>query len=63
MSIFDSAKEKLQQLAEDHPGKVEELSDQAVQHAGDALDRATDGRYADHVDTAQGKADDAIGGG
>jgi len=61
VSFFDSAKEKLQQLAEDHPDQVEQLSDQAIVRGGDAVDSATGGRHAEHVDQAQAKADGAIG--
>lgn len=61
MSFFDSAKEKLQQLAEEHPDQVEQVSDQAITHGGDAVDRVTGGTYADRVDQAQVKADGAIG--
>ena len=61
MSFFDSAKEKLQELAEDHPEQVEQLSDQAVTHGGDAADRVTGGTYAEHIDQGQAKADGAIG--
>ena len=43
MSIFDSAKEKLQELAGDHPDQVEQLSDQAIERGGDAVDSATGG--------------------
>ncbi|MGL4177833.1 MAG: antitoxin [Dermatophilaceae bacterium] len=63
MSIFDSAKEKIQQLAEDNPDKVEQLSDQAIERGGDAIDSATGGRFAEHVDTAQAKGDEAVGQG
>ncbi len=61
MSFLDSAKEKLQQLAEDHPDQVEQLSDQAIERGGDFADSATGGKYAEHVDQAQVKADGAIG--
>ncbi|GAA4403862.1 hypothetical protein GCM10023168_15750 [Fodinibacter luteus] len=61
MSLFDSAKEKLQDLATQHPDQVEQLSDQAIDRGGDAVDTATGGKYAEHVDQAQGKADGAIG--
>ena len=61
MSFFDSATEKLQQLAEDHPDQVEQLSDQAIERGGDAGDSATAGRYTEHVDQAQGTADGAVG--
>lgn len=61
MSFFDSAKEKLQELAKDHPEQVEQLSDQAITHGGDAADRVTGGKYADQVDKGQLKADEAVG--
>ena len=61
MSFFDSAKEKLQQYAEDNPDTVERLSDQAITRGGDAADGVTGGRFAEHLDTAQGKADEAVG--
>ena len=61
MSFLDSAKEKLQQLADDNPEQVEQLSDQAITHGGDAVDRVTGGKYAEHVDQGQVKADEAIG--
>ena len=61
MSIFDSAKEKLQELTESHGDQVESISDQAIEKAGDAADQATGGKFADHVDSAQSAADGAIG--
>ncbi|MGL5867064.1 MAG: antitoxin [Dermatophilaceae bacterium] len=63
MSIFDSAKEKIQQLADSNPDKVEELSDQAIERGGDAIDSATGGKFAEHIDTAQAKGDEAVGQG
>jgi hypothetical protein len=63
VSIFDSAKEKVQQLAGDNPDKVEELSDQAIERGGDAIDSATGGKFAEHIDTAQAKGDEAVGQG
>lgn len=57
MSLFDKAKD----LAQQHPDKVESISDSVIGKAGDAADKATGGKYADKVDTAQQKADDAIG--
>lgn len=61
MSIFDSAKEKLQGLTETHGDQVESISDQAIERAGDLADGKTGGQYAGHVDTAQSAADGAIG--
>ena len=62
MSFFDSAKDKLSTLAADHPDQVEQFSDQAIEHGGDAVDRITGGTHAGQVDAAQTKADEAIGG-
>ena len=61
MSFFDSAKEKIQRLAEDNPDRVEQLSDEAITRGGDAADSVTGGKYAEQVDTAQAKADEAVG--
>ena len=62
MGFLDDAKEKLTDLAGQHPDQVESLSDQALERGGDAVDSATGGRYAEHVDQAQLKGDEAIGG-
>ncbi|MGG5260484.1 antitoxin [Phycicoccus avicenniae] len=61
MGFLDSAKEKLTELAEQHPDQVESLSDQAIERGGDAVDSMTGGKYADQVDQAQTRADGAIG--
>ena len=61
MGFLDSAKEKLTELTEKHPDKVESLSDQAIERGGDAVDSVTGGKYADQVDQAQAKADESIG--
>lgn len=63
MNFFDSAKEKLQDLAGNNLEKVEELSDQAIERGGEAVDSATGGKFSEHIDTAQGKADEAVGEG
>jgi len=63
MGLLDSAKEKAEQLMKDNPDKVEELSDQAIDKVGDAIDSATGGKFTDAIDTAKTKADEAIGEG
>ncbi len=63
MGLFDSAKEKAEQLIKDNPDKVEELSDQAIDKAGDALDSATGGKFSDQIHAGQAKADEVIGEG
>ncbi|WP_432485919.1 antitoxin [Kineococcus esterisolvens] len=54
MGIADKAK--------DLAGGHEQQTDQAIDKAGDAVDAKTGGKSAGAVDTAQGKADDAVGG-
>jgi hypothetical protein len=61
MGFLDDAKDKISDLVNDNPEKVEEYSDQGIDKAGDALDGATGGKYAEQVDAGQEKADDAIG--
>jgi len=47
--------------AKDSLGEHEEQADKGIDKAGDAVDEKTDSKYADRVDTAQEKADDALG--
>ncbi|WP_432494574.1 antitoxin [Kineococcus auxinigenes] len=50
--------DKAQQFAQGH----EQQTDKAIDGAGDAADAKTGGKHAGAVDTAQDKADDAVGG-
>jgi hypothetical protein len=61
MGFLDDAKKKAAELAEQHPEQLEKLSDGAIGKAGNLVDGATGGKYADKVDTAQDKADDSVG--
>jgi hypothetical protein len=61
MSGFDDLKKKAQDAAADHPEQAEKFSDQAIEHGGDAADKASGGKYDSQVDGAQEKADKAIG--
>ena len=61
MGFLDDAKEKLTELASQHPDQVESLSDQALERGGDAVDSVTGNRYAEHVDQVQARGDEAIG--
>lgn len=61
MGFLDDAKKKAAELAEQHPDQLEKLSDGLIDKAGDAVDGATGGKYADKVDAAQLKADDSVG--
>lgn len=61
MGLLDDAKNKATQFANDNPDKVEQISDQAIERAGDAVDSKTGGKFADQVDQAQQTADGKIG--
>ena len=61
MGTFDELKDKAEKAAADHPEQTEKFSDQASEKAGDAADNATGDKYSSQVDSAQQKADDAIG--
>jgi hypothetical protein len=61
MGAFDELKNKGEKLAADHPEQTEKVSDQATERAGDTADRMSGGKHAQQVDSAQQKADDAIG--
>lgn len=61
MGAFDELKGKAQKAAGDHPEQTEKYSDQALDKAGDAADRATGDKYSAQVDSAQKKGDEAIG--
>ncbi len=61
MGFLDDAKDKISDLVHDNPDKVEDLSDQGIDRAGDALGGATGGKYAEQIDAGQEKADGAIG--
>ena len=61
MGFLDDAKAKAEEFINKNPDKVEDLSDQAIEKGGDAVDNATGGKFSDQVDAAQQKADDAIG--
>ena len=60
MGLLDDAKAKFEELKGEHGDKVEDASDQGVEKAGDLADDKTGGKYTEHIDTAQQKADDAI---
>jgi hypothetical protein len=61
MGMFDNIKDKAAKLAADHPDQVEKISDQAIERAGDAADKATGGKHVKQVDGFQEKADGAVG--
>jgi hypothetical protein len=61
MGMFDNIKDKAEKLAADHPDQVEKISDQAIEHGGDAADKATGGKHVKRVDDFQSQADDKIG--
>ena len=61
MGLMDNARQKAQELANNNPDKVEQLSDQAIEKAGDAVDSKTGGKFSDKIDQAQQTADDRVG--
>ncbi len=61
MGTFDNLRAKAEKLTSDNPDKVESISDQVIEKGGDAVDRATGGRHAEHVDKAQRMADEKVG--
>lgn len=61
MGIFDAAKDKATEFANDNPDKVESLSDQGIERAGDFADDKSGGKFADKIDSAQEQADQRIG--
>lgn len=63
MNMFDNLKDKAKELFGQHSDKVEELSDQGIEKAGDAADAATGGKFSDQVDAGKEAADKAIGEG
>ncbi|MBK9476289.1 MAG: antitoxin [Tetrasphaera sp.] len=61
MGVFDSMKEKVEELLGQNPDKVEELSDAGIEKAGDAVDQATGGKFSDQVDQGENMLDEKIG--
>jgi hypothetical protein len=62
MSQFDNLRKAAEDQLDKHGDKVEGLSDQGLEKAGDAADSATGGKFSDQIDQGQERADDAIGG-
>ncbi|HEX3816166.1 MAG TPA: antitoxin [Mycobacteriales bacterium] len=58
MGIFDSAKDKMKDLAGDHEDQV----DQGLDKVGDVADDKTGGKYSDQIDQGKDKAGDYLGG-
>jgi hypothetical protein len=57
MGLFDSAKDKISDLAGDNQDKIADGVDQA----GDAVDDKTGGKFSDQVDTGQDAAKGKLG--
>lgn len=58
MGIFDSAKDKASDFAEQNPDKL----DQGVEKAGDFADDKTGGQHADQIDKGQDFANEKLDG-
>jgi hypothetical protein len=55
------AMDKLGDMAGEHGDKVEQISDQGLDRAGDMADERTGGGHADQIDKAQDAADARLG--
>lgn len=60
MSMFDNLKDQAMKAAKEHADVVENVAEQAAEKVGDAVDAATGGKFAAHVDTVQEKAPEQI---
>ncbi|CCH70808.1 MAG TPA: antitoxin [Phycicoccus elongatus] len=61
MGFLDDAKEKLTNLAGEHPDKVEEFSDKGLDGAADRANDLTGGKYGDQIQQGRDAADERIG--
>lgn len=61
MGFLDDAKEKLTNLAGEHPDKVEEFSDKGLDGAADKANDLTGGTYSDQIQQGRDAADERIG--
>ena len=62
MGAFDELKDKGEKLASKHPEQTEKYSDEALEKGADAADTASGDKFSSQIDSAQEKADDAVGG-
>ncbi len=58
MGLFDSAKDKATEFANDNPDKVSD----GIEKGGDFIDSKTGDKYADKVDKGQAAIGDKFGG-
>lgn len=58
MGLFDSAKDKATEFANDNPDKLRD----GVEKGGDFVDSKTGDKYAEHVDKGQAAIGDKFGG-
>lgn len=61
MGTFDNIRAKAEKVIADNPDKVEKVSDAVIDRAGDAINKATGGKYSDKVEAAKREADKRIG--
>lgn len=61
MGTFDNIRAKAEKAIADNPDKVETVSDAVIERAGDAVDKATGGKYTDKIEAAKREADKRIG--
>ena len=58
LGFLDDAKKKLEDAVDKHGDKIADGLDKA----GDLVDKKTDGKYSDKIDTGVAKAKDALDG-
>ena len=61
MNVFDSAKDKLNQVMGENADKVEQVSDTALDKAAEVAGDKTGGQYAEQINQAREAADGQIG--
>ncbi|MFV0461123.1 MAG: antitoxin [Actinomycetales bacterium] len=59
--MFDNIRDKASEAMANNPDKVEEVSDQVIERAGDAADKATGGKFTSQIDSAERQVDERIG--
>lgn len=61
MGLTDGLGGKANEFAANNADKVEQASDQGLQHAADAANERSGGQHADKVSQAQAAADEKVG--
>lgn len=59
--MFDKMKEKVEELLNNNPDQVENVSDKGIDAVGNLVDDKTGGKFSEHIDKGQEIADGKIG--